>query len=191
MHPIYALRQLRGQTHLEIKRQTLAGLLVAFRQRMTGQPVVEHLGLYHNPTLHAAAAVITWSTVLLAVYDILGPLLTQVFTGTETRPLPIMLMELLMGLGLSVAGVFFLQSAAHEIGVRTLTDQPPRLDDVLEQRQAAYNARRDAIRADVRERYAAAKRAEQERKQPANPTVPALLVPVELSHNHNGHSDMG
>lgn len=165
VHPIYALRQLRGQDHLTITKMTGRGFVAAFWRRLTGKPVTESADLYHNPTLHVAAAVITWSTVVLAVYDILGPLLTQIATGNWQRPALIMGMELLMGLGLSIAGVFFLQSAAHEIGVRTLTDQPQRLADVLAQRRADHDRHVEQLRADVRERYIAAKIADQERKE--------------------------
>ncbi len=186
VHPIYSLRQVRGQQQLTIVKMTGAGYLEAFWRRLTGKPITEQVDLYHNPTLHMAAAVITWSTVLLAVYDILSPLLTQLFTGTYTRPLPIMLIELVMGLGLSVAGVFFLQSAAHEIGVRTLTDQPKRLTDVLESRRAAHVDRADVIREEVRARFMAAKLAEQERKaQTVNPTIPARPG-LTMSTNGNG-----
>lgn len=164
VHPIYSLRQLRGQDHLTVVKMTGRGFAVAFWRRLFGKPVTESADLYHNPTLHVAAAVITWSTVVLAVYDILGPLLTQIATGNWQRPALIMGMELLMGLGLSIAGVFFLQSAAHEIGVRTLTDQPQRLADVLAQRRADYDRHVEQLRSEVRERYIAAKIADQERK---------------------------
>jgi hypothetical protein len=172
--PIYALRGLRGQTERQIMRPTARGFCEAFWRRLVGRPHADRVDLYHNPGLSVAAAVITWSTVLLAVYDLLRPLLEQLLTGVYTRPALIGAIELLMGLGLSVAGVFFLQSAAHEIGVRTLTDQPTRLLDVLEQHQAEYAAHLDQVRSDVRERYISAKLADQERQESepaANPTV--------------------
>lgn len=165
VHPIYALRQLRGQQHLTVVRATARGFAEAFWRRLWGKPVVESTDLYHNPTLHVAAAVITWSTVVLAVYDILGPLLTQIATSNWARPPLIMTMELLMGLGLSIAGVFFLQSAAHEIGVRTLTDQPQRLVDILAQRRDDHERHVEQVREAVRARYIAAKLADQERKE--------------------------
>lgn len=173
VHPIYSLRALRGHQHLTVPRRTVRGFLEAFARRSVGKPTVDQVDLYHNPTLAVAAAVITWSTVLLAVYDILQPLMTEIFTGALSRPAPIAFLELLMGLGLSVAGVFFLQSAAHEIGVRTLTDQPTRLLDLLEQRQAAHVAHVETVREAVRERYIIAKLADQSRAEDnttGNPT---------------------
>lgn len=163
VHPIYALRQLRGKDQHYVTRMTGRGYLEAFWRRLAGRPSVEKVDHFHNPTLHIAAAVITWSTVTLAVYDILGPLLSEIATGVFTRPPLLIGMELLMGLGLSIAGVFFLQSAAHEIGVRTLTDQPDRLTSVLEQQQADYAAQIGVLREHVQGRYMAAKLADKER----------------------------
>lgn len=163
VHPIYALRQLRGKDQHYVTRMTGRGYLESFWRRLTGRPSVEKVDHFHNPTLHIAAAVITWSTVTLAVYDILGPLLSEIATGVFTRPPLLIGMELLMGLGLSIAGVFFLQSAAHEIGVRTLTDQPERLVTVLEQRQAAHAAQVGLLREQVQGRYMAAKLADKSR----------------------------
>lgn len=77
VHPIYSLRQLRGQHQLEIVKMTGRGLVTLCLRRVFGKPSVESVDLYYNPTLHLAATVITWSTVILAVYDILRPLLTH------------------------------------------------------------------------------------------------------------------
>lgn len=186
VHPIYSLRQLRGQSQLEIVKMTGRGYVASFWRRLTGKPVSETVDLYYNPTLHLAAAVITWSTVILAVYDILNPLLTAVFTNTLSRPFPLALMELVMGLGLSISGVFFLQSAAHEIGVRTLTDQPTRLVNMLEQRRAEHAEQVVQVREEVRARYITAKLAEQERKvSPFGATAPMQAAPDAM--RMNGH----
>lgn len=167
--PIYSLRQLRGHDSYTVTRATMRGYLGAFWRRLTGQPQRESVAWSHNPSLTVAAAVITWSTVALAVYDLVAPLLTSILEGTATKPGLILVIELLMGLGLSLAGVFFLQAASHEIGVRILTDQPQRLVDLVEQRRAERIQRETRIRAVVRARYMAAKLAELERKT-ENPT---------------------
>lgn len=187
VHPIYSLRALRGQERLEIVEMTGRGLVATFWRRLTGRPQTRQVDLYHNPTLHAAAAVITWSTVVLAVYDILGPLLTELFTGQLSRPLPIAGMELLMGLGLSIAGVFFLQSASHEIGVRILTDQPVRLADVLARRRAEHQAHLETVRETVRERYMAAKLAERQRAQERDERAENPTVATRTGLSRNGH----
>lgn len=164
IHPIYRLRQMRGQQVMVATKHTLWGALVATWRRISGETEQEQVDLYHNPSLHLAALVITWSTVFLAVYDILGPLLTQIFTGTLTRPVPIAVIELVMGLGLSIGGVWFLQSASHEIGVRILTDQPQSITSLLEQRRADHAVAVERVRSDVRARLMAAKLADKERR---------------------------
>jgi len=195
VHPIYSLRQLRGQDKIEHTIMTGRGYLEAFKHRLKGQPVTKELDLYHNPTLHHAATVITWSTIILAVYDILSPLVTQIATNTLTRPVPLAIMEFVMGLGLSVAGVFFLQSASHEIGVRILTDQPQRLSDELAKRQRDYDQKVEAVRADVRTRFMQAKLLDKARKDgdiPPNPFGHTAHAQDEsanglMTGNANGH----
>lgn len=188
VHPIYSLRNADGQEQTII-RQSLRGRVSNLWQRIAGEPDEQRVSWSHNPTLHIAAMVITWSTVALAVYDLVAPLLESILLGTATRPAPILLIELLMGLGLSIAGVFFLQAAAHEIGVRILTDQPPRLSDLLEQQQMEYARRRDAIREQVRERYMQAKAAE--KQVPFGSTAPEQAVPASIRMNGHGNGHGG
>jgi len=167
--PIYALRALVGQPNVMVNRATLRGWGESFWNRLVGKPSKHTVDAYHNPTLHVAGMVITWATILLALYDVLSPLVTQIFNGRVMRELngvmvqhpPILIFtEFIAGMGLSIGGVFFLQSASHEIGVSTITNQPKRLSDVLETKQAEWQARRDAIRIEVRERYMTAKASE-------------------------------
>lgn len=196
IHPIYSLRALRGKRELIIKQPTLRGYLESFWARLVGKPATEQVDLYHNPTLHVAAAVITWSTVLLAVYDILAPLITQILTNTLTRPALIAVIELAMGLGLSIAGVFFLQSASHEIGVRTLVDQPQRIADVLDQKIRAYEQQRNELRESVRTRVMSAKVEDTTRTpNPFGSIAPAVVqgdhVYTVPSVNGNGYSNNG
>lgn len=145
VHPIYRLRELRGKPYHETTRITGRGAVMAFWDRLTGAPVVERREWSHNPVLDMAAIVITLTTIFLAVYDLIAPILTAIIEGTASRPGLILAIELLMGLGLSLAGVFFLQAAAHEIGVRVITDQPVRLADELDRRKSDYMSKRQAI----------------------------------------------
>jgi len=69
-----------------------------------------------------------------------------------------------MGLGLSFGGVFFLQATAHDIGARTMRDQPPRLTDVLAEQQQTYEQKVQAIRQRVTAEFMAGKIADEERK---------------------------
>lgn len=145
VHPIYRLRELRGKPYHETTRITGRGAVMAFWDRLTGAPVVERRDWSHNPVLDIAAIVITLTTIFLAVYDLIAPILTAIIEGTASKPGLILAIELIMGLGLSLAGVFFLQAAAHEIGVRVITDQPVRLADELDRRKADYMQQRQAI----------------------------------------------
>lgn len=165
--PIYALRALVGQRDVMVNRATLRGWGESFWNRLVGKPSQHAVNAYHNPTLHVAGMVITWATILLALYDVLSPLITQMSLGVVMRELAdgtevahpplLILTEFVAGVGLSIGGVFFLQSASHEIGVSTITNQPKRLSDVLEVKQSEWQARRDEIRNDVRTRYMTAK----------------------------------
>jgi cytochrome c biogenesis factor len=179
--------------------------LEQFVNKLFGKPSTSDVGLYYNPVLHVAATVITWSTILLAVYDILGPFLTSIATNTSTEPLIISAMKLAMGFGLSVAGVFFVQAASHEIGVRILTDQPARLADVLDtklaehtaqeaellrqydQRQAEHTSRVQDTRQNVRRRFVQAKLAERERRKQESQQPAPFMFPVPQK-NGNGHT---
>lgn len=164
VHPIYALRGLRGQPKYTIVRPTMRGYLAAFWRKLTGRPTAEDVNWSYNPTLHAAATVITWTTIFLAVYDLIAPLLTSILTHTATKPGLILAIELVMGLGLSLAGVFFLQAAAHEIGVRTLTDQPKRPIDLLAERRRERAEQEQAIRERVKADYLAGQLLPQQEK---------------------------
>lgn len=187
VHPIYSLRELRGKQNITVTVGTLRGALESFWRRLTGQPVQKQIDAFHNPTLHIAAATITWATVLLAVYDILGPLMSELFSEAGLqRPLAIAAVELVAGFGLSVAGVFFLQSAAHEIGVRTLTDAPVSAQQRLERETEAYEARRAEAWADVQARYLEAK---SEPKDKAASSLPLRLSDAVEYTPMNGHAN--
>lgn len=194
VHPIYALRQLRGKPTHEITHMTGRGYVGLLWRKLTGKPRVESVDWSHNPTLDGAALVISLTTMFLAVYDLLAPILTAILEGTADEPGLILAVKLLMGFGLSLSGVLFLQAGAHEIGVRTLTDQPERLVDVLAARRAEYEARVAAVREEVRERYMAGKLADQERKAHTNPfgsTRPTMDAPESLPVTVNGSGPIG
>ncbi len=212
VHPIYALRQLRGHDTHDITRMTGRGYAMLFWRKLTGKPSVESVDWSYNPVLDVAAMVITWTTVFLAVYDLIAPILTTILEGTASKPGLILVIELLMGFGLSLAGVFFLQAAAHEIGVRTLTDQPARIADIVEQRRAEYNARLVDIRERISADHMAGKIADEQRatdvrkgkaeqpalpfdtgSYPATPAETAYTAPMPTANGHtangngNGH----
>src|SRR5690606_13410817 len=106
------------------------------------------------------------------------------------------ILGLLAGLLLSVGGVFGVQSISHELACRRLTDKPRRLSDVLSARRADHAARVDQVREEVRQRYMAAKLADQERKEttPFGNTAPirgghVATVPMPASNGHTANGN--
>jgi hypothetical protein len=184
--PIYRLRNLRGQTKITRYRWTVRGHLAAFWRRLTAQPQAYEVDVYDNPTLAFAEAAITWATLFLAFYAVLGVQLKayeseawysaigKVITESSLTEM----MGLAAGAILAFGGVFGVQSIAHEIGVRTLTDQPTRLSDLLEQRKAERQAQIAAIRERAIADHMAAKIQDDQRKRG---------VPVTGNGHSNGH----
>lgn len=177
--PIYHLRNVTGQDMLTRVRWTVRGHLTAFWRRLTGRPQDYQVDVYNNPALAIAESTITWATLFLAFFAVLGPVLEQytgqvwysalwaIFaTSSITQAL-----GLLAGLLLSIGGVFGVQSISHELASRLLLERPARADDLLTARRADYESRVAALREQVRERYSAAKLADKDRA--ANPTQPA------------------
>ncbi|MCA0453424.1 MAG: hypothetical protein LCI00_05575 [Chloroflexi bacterium] len=165
IHPIYALGTLRGQTSYAVSSPTLRGYLSAFGRRLWGKPTLREVDWQYNPTLHMAAQIITWTTILLAVYDLLEPLITAVVTGHTTKPAVVLVIEFTMGLGLSLAGVLFVQSAAHNLGMVMLSEDPKRLTDLLTEKMNEYDQEKIAIYERVYAANMEAKIADKERQK--------------------------
>ncbi len=162
--PIYVLRSERGggASQKTIIRRTLKSRIVSFISWVAGDATTESVGWSYNPVLKTAKTIITITTLFLACYDLIGPALDVVLSGEYIRDgqqlyLPIIAVELLMGIGLSFAGVLFLQASSHEIGVRLLTDRPISNMAILNAERAKHKAAAEAIRAEVRARHQAAK----------------------------------
>lgn len=141
--PIYVLRALRrdGDKHTHT-RHTVKSLLVMAWGRVFGDEETRARQWTHNGTLHASKVLITAVTIVLAVYDLIEPVLT----GNGNSNGFLYGLELFASVGLSVAGVFFLQSASHEIGVRMLTDAPLSAEDRLAKAQADFDNEAERIR---------------------------------------------
>ena len=73
VHPIYSLRQHRGQGYTEVRRQTLAGLFEHVWFWLTKPPVIERRDLNYNPALDRAAKLITRAVILAAWIALLAP----------------------------------------------------------------------------------------------------------------------
>jgi hypothetical protein len=189
--PIYRLRNLRGRASITRHKWTVRGHLAAFWRKLTAQPQAYEVDVYDNPTLSLAEAAITWATLFLAFYAVLGPQL-EAYQGETwysaigaifTRSSLTEMMGLAAGALLAFGGVFGVQSIAHEIGVRTLTDQPARLSDLLEQRKAERLAQIEAIRERAKADYMAAKIADEQRAKGG------VSVASNGHTNGNGHHE--
>lgn len=171
--PIYRLRNARGQAQLQRTKSTVRGYLAAFWRRLVFKPTAYAVDHYDNPTLGIMEGAVTWATLFLAFYAVLGPMLARYESLPWYSAAGALVMQssftqmlgLLAGALLAVGGVFGVQSISHEIGVRTLTDQPPRLTDVLEARRVDYESRRADLRQRVTYEFMAAKLADDARKK--------------------------
>jgi hypothetical protein len=160
--PIYVLRAEKGVQHNRAVHHTLKSRWLSLKAWVSGDSTTESVPWSYNPVLKSAKTIITITTLFLACYDLIKPTLDVVLSGVYERDgvtlyLPIIVVELLMGVGLSFAGVLFLQAASHEIGVRLLTERPAPNAAVLASERSKHAAAAAAIRAEVRQRHEAAK----------------------------------
>jgi hypothetical protein len=145
VHPIYSLRQHRGQGYTEVRRQTLAGLFEHVWFWLTKPPMTERRDLNYNPALDRAAKLITRAVIFAALIALLAPIFKshgQSWTSMATLlDNPFLLIKVITGIAFSLAGVLLLQTGAHEVGVRTLDDISATPEELLaklreERRQA-------------------------------------------------------
>lgn len=186
--PIYRLRNVRGQTHLERTRWTLRGALEAVYGRLFLKPSVQTHHVNHNTTLAIMESSVTWATLFLATYAVLGQQLAnyadlvwyQAIFALVGQSSIVDVLQLVAGLLIAVGGVFGVQTIAHEIGVRTLVDQPQRLTDTLAEKQREYQATLEAIRHRVTEEHQQGKIADAQRRQQQKAMV-STSVPLSMN----------
>lgn len=193
VHPIYSLRQHRGQGYTEVWRQTLAGLFEHVWFWLTKAPTTEQRDLNYNPALDRAAKLITRAVILAAWIALLAPILKlhgQSWANMATvTGNPFLLIKVVTGVAFSVAGVLLLQAVAHEVGVRTLDDMSMTPEELLaklreERRQAEQNIY-DRIYTEHLERKEAAL-AERRQRMPEWSEADALAFASD-----NGRHDAG
>lgn len=184
--PIYHLRNVTNQDELTRVRWTVRGHLEAFGRRLFGNPQTYQVDVYSNPALSVAESAVTWATLSLAFFAVLGPMLEQytetvwysavwlIVSGSSITQI----LSLVAGLLLSVGGVFAVQSISHELATRLILERPERMTAILERRRLEHDQRVEQLRAEVQERFMAAKLADKERAKAekeaatANPTLP-------------------
>ncbi len=160
VHPIYSLRQHRGQGYTEVHRQTLAGLFEQVWFWLTKPPVTERRDLNYNPALDRAARLITRAVILAAWIALLAPVFKLHGQSWASMAAlldnPFLLIQVVTGVAFSLAGVLLLQAVAHEVGVRTLDDMSVTPEELLlklrEERRQAEQTIYDRILAEHLER---------------------------------------
>lgn len=165
IHPIYTLRAHTKAHDLFVTRHTVRGVFTNIYNRIFAPSSRRKVDTTHNPTLSASAFIITATTIVLAVYDVLSPLITQLATGQATKPTIILISEFVMGLGLSVGGVLMLQAIAHEIGLQSLSFDTRTPDEIRAEAHAERLAEIARIRERVRLAYMQAKIQDEQRKK--------------------------
>jgi len=189
IHPIYALRAHARQSDLLVTRQTARGILGNIGNRLFAPSSTRKVDNTHNATLSASAFIITITTIILAVYDVLSPLITQLATGQATRPTIILISEFIMGLGLSIGGVLMLQAIAHEIALRAFDFDTRSPQELLAEAHAQRNAQIADIRERVKLAYMTAKIQDEQRKKQAGtgqaitPVISAIPEGDEQAHH--------
>jgi hypothetical protein len=186
--PIYHLRNVTNQDELTRVRWTVRGHLESFWRRLTGRPQTYQVDVYSNPALSIAETAVTWATLSLAFFAVLGPMLEQyadsvwyaaiwaIVSGSSITQM----LSLTAGLLLSVGGVFAVQSISHELATRLILERPERMTVILERRRMEHEQRVEQLRAEVQARFMAAKLADLERvKAEKEATVNPTLPPVE------------
>ena len=149
VHPIYTLRQHRGQGYAEVRRQTLAGLFEQVWFWLTKSPVTECRDLNYNPALDRAAMLITRAVIFAALIALLAPIFKshgQSWTSMATLlDNPFLLIKAVIGIVFSPAGVLLLQAVAHEVGVRTPDDMSVTPEELFAKLREERRQKEEAI----------------------------------------------
>jgi len=193
-HPIYVLSHVH-KSELSVTRHTIRGGIEWLKSRFFAKSETRRVDSTFNPTLALSAFLLTMTTIVLALYDVLSPLITQLATGQATKPTIILITEFIMGAGMSIAGVLFLQASAHEAGLKALSFDTRSPQELLAEAHAQRNAQIADIRERVKLSYMTAKiQDEQRKKQAGNGTVQAIapiISAIPEGDVHNPHATNG
>jgi hypothetical protein len=193
VHPIYVLRTHVSQSRVTVTRQTARGVLANWYTRIFAPAQLRDVDNTYNPTLSVSAFVLTITTIILAVYDVLSPLIKQlsgvVVLDANGLPIParpdiLLMAEFVMGLGLSIGGVLMLQAVSHELALRSLDFDVRSPEEILSSAKQARQTEIMAIRERIQAEYIIAKEAEMERKRQekeAQKTVPLANTHTQTS----------
>lgn len=186
--PIYRLRRQRTGDHFVVQRWTVRSQIEALGQRIFGKATQAELDINHNSTLRIAEIVVLLATLFLAFYAVMGGTMQQYADlpwymaivqsvgGTFDEFVPVVI-----GLAVSIGGVFMLQSVSHEVAVRAIEERPEQEQEVLKDRQLTYADEVAAIRGELTDRYMAAKVADKRRKPVVDKRIDNRVVNIDKS----------
>lgn len=169
--PIYRLRNVSDESHITETIWTVRGIMEALYRRLVSKPTTVQRDIHHNGTLKLMEYAVTFATLFLATYSVLGQQLAQytdvvwyqavgaLFTQSNIGEF----LQLVAGLLVAIGGVYGVQTIAHEVGVRT-TNKPQRLTDVLQKQLQEYDEQVAQLREKITQEHMQAKLADQYRK---------------------------
>ena len=172
--PIYRLRNVSNESSLNDTLWTLRGIIEALCRRLVTKPTTIQRDIHHNSTLKLMEVSITFATLFLASYAVLGQQLSRLTDVVWYQAIGVLIaqssigefLQLMAGLLVAIGGVFGVQTISHEIGVRT-TDKPQRLSDVLQSQLAEYENKIAEIREKVTQEHIHGKISDEARRNQA------------------------
>ncbi len=198
--PIYRLRNVSDESYITETIWTVRGIFEALYRRLVSKPTTIERDIHHNATLKVMEYAVTFTTLFLATYAVLGTQLTQYADLVWYRAIGALFtqsnigefLQLVAGLLVAVGGVYGVQTIAHEVGVRTAT-KPQRLSDVLQGQLEAYEDTVAQLRNKITQEHMQAKLADQQRKEAKKVSADPLALTTTggvLSVNGNVPYDL-
>lgn len=198
--PIYRLRNVSDESYITETIWTVRGILEALYRRLVSKPTTVERDIHHNATLKVMEYAVTFATLFLATYSVLGQQLAQytdvvwyqaigaLFTQSNIGEF----LQLVSGLLVAVGGVYGVQTIAHEVGVRT-TSKPQRLTDVLQEQLQDYDQTISDLRDRITQEHMEAKLMDAERRKRDKGMVSvdplALTTGIHRNDNENVPAD--
>jgi len=195
--PIYRLRNVSDESHITETIWTVRGILEAFYRRLVSKPTIVERDIHHNGTLKLMEYAVTFATLFLAIYAVLGQQLARYADLVWWEALGAILsqsninefLQFVAGVLISVGSLFGVRTIAHEVGVRTTT-KPQRLTDVLQKQLQDYDQTISDLRDRITQEHMQAKLADASRRKQEKDRVsadPLALTATGIRQSVNGN----
>jgi|GEM_PF-1895082 len=195
--PIYRLRNVSEESYITETIWTVRGILEALVRRLFSKPTTVERDIHHNGTLKLMEYSVTFATLFLATYSVLGQQLMQytdlvwyqaigaLFTQSNIGEF----LQLVSGLLVAFGGVYGVQTISHEVGVKS-TLKPQRLSDVLQKKLQDYDQTISDLRDRITQEHMQAKLADASRRKQEKDRVsadPLALTATGIHQSVNGN----